>query len=328
MDIIGKGTGQTTITSPGGFGTTTFAIGEGSSTVSALSIQIPGGGNNTGLALVGDANGIVVTEQGGDFGHVGVDLQNSGASLNGSTVTMTAGTAARSFSGGTVRDSRLSGSGGFSGIGTIRRSRITAGNTAVGFDGGSTIENTVIRPQSGSGTFVGVLAFSGTSSFSVDLRNVTIAGEGIAGTTGVTSISSQSFGPAPAVSAAVTNTIIRGMGTDLRTDVNDGPQAGTPTAQISIQSSIFDPAKANTSSAARSSPAPATSTPTRSSPTPPVAISPSRRVRRRWIAVTTGSRPAGPTSPARSASWTATGTARPSWTWALSSSAARPRSRR
>ena len=151
VDIIGKGTGQTTITSPGGFGTTTFAIGEASSTVSALSIQIPGGGNNTGLALVGDANGIAVTEQGGDFGHVGVDLQNSGASLNGSTVTMTAGTAAQSFSGGTVRDSRLSGSGGFRGIGTIRRSRITAGNTAVGFDGGSTIENTVIRPTSGSG---------------------------------------------------------------------------------------------------------------------------------------------------------------------------------
>ena len=115
VDIIGKGTGQTTITSPGGFGTTTFAIGEGSSTVSALSIQIPGGGNNTGLALVGDANGIAVTEQGGDFGHVGVDLQNSGARLNGSTVTMTAGTAAQSFSGGTVRDSRLSGSGGSGG---------------------------------------------------------------------------------------------------------------------------------------------------------------------------------------------------------------------
>ena len=59
------------------------------------------------------------------------------------------------------------------------------------------------------------------------------------------------------MSAAVTNTIIRGMGTDLRTDVNDDPSSpGTPTAQISIQSSNFDPAKANTSSGGQIFPGP------------------------------------------------------------------------
>ena len=101
-----------------------------------------------------------------------------------------------------------------------------------------------------------MIAFSGGASFSVDLRNVTIAGDGIAGTTGV-SVAATNPPGLPAVSAAVTNTIIRGMGTDLRTDVNDNPSSpGTPTAQIAIQSSNFDPTKANTSSGGQILPGP------------------------------------------------------------------------
>ncbi len=131
VDIVGAGTGQTTITAPTGFGTTVLSLGDSLSTITALTIQLPSSGNfNTGLQLVGDANGVAVTEP-SDTNSFGVDLAASGATLSGSTVTMSStGVATRSFTGATIRDSRLSGAGGFQGDGTIRRTRISAINSA------------------------------------------------------------------------------------------------------------------------------------------------------------------------------------------------------
>ena len=248
VDIVGAGTGQTTITAQTGFGTTVLALSDSLSTVSALTIRLPATGNsNTGLQLVGDANGVAVTESPGSGYNYGVELANSGATLSGSTVTMSEnGVAARSFSGATIRDSRLSGAGGFQGYGTIRRSRISSINSATILQLDSTIENSILEPLNGSGTFVGVSAFASSNGFIVELRNDTIAGDGAAGAVGVDLGSDQIFSQAPALSAAVTNTIIRGMGTDLRATVSDGPDPGTPSAQISIQSSDFDPAKTST----------------------------------------------------------------------------------
>ena len=246
VDIVGAGTGQTTITAPTGYGTTVVSLGDSFSTISALTIQLPATGNsNTGLRLVGDANGIAVTEPSGGGSNFGVDLADSGATLSGSTVTMSSnGVAAKSFSGGTIEDSRLSGAGGFQGYGTIQRSRISSVNSATILQGASTIENSILEPLNGSGTFVGVSASSTFDSFSVELRNDTIAADAVAGTVGVDANASGFFA-SPTVSVAVTNTIIRGMGTDLRASVSDHP--GTPSAQISIQSSVFDPAKTATS---------------------------------------------------------------------------------
>ena len=66
VDIVGAGTGQTTITAQTGFGTTVLALSDSLSTVSALTIRLPATGNsNTGLQLVGDANGVAVTESPG-----------------------------------------------------------------------------------------------------------------------------------------------------------------------------------------------------------------------------------------------------------------------
>ncbi len=64
VDIVGAGTGQTTITAQTGFGTTVLALSDSLSTVSALTIR-PGDENNsnTGLQLVGDANGVAVTDR-------------------------------------------------------------------------------------------------------------------------------------------------------------------------------------------------------------------------------------------------------------------------
>ena len=258
VDIVGAGTGQTTVTSPGGFGTTTFSLGDTSSTISALTIQLPGSGaNNTGLQLAGDANGIDVVDPPAGNSNLGVDLTDSGATLDGSTVTMTTSSvAARGSSGGTISDSRLSGAGGFQGQGTIRRTRISAINSATILQGASSIENSILEPLAGSSTFVGVSGSAFSSSFSVDLTNDTIAGDGTAGTVGVDMRATQFIGQAPALNAAVTNTIIRGMGTDLSAVVSDGPDPGTPTAQIVIQSSDFDPGKTTTFGGGQVSPGP------------------------------------------------------------------------
>lgn len=246
VDIVGAGTGQTTITAPTGYGTTVVSLGDSFSTISALTIQLPATGNsNTALQLAGDANGITVTEPSDTYGF-GVDLADAGATLSGSTVTMSGtGVATRSYSGATIRDSRLSGAGGFQGYGTIRRSRISSINSAAILQGASTIENSILEPLNGSGTFTGVSAGANTTSFNAELRNNTIAGDGTGGT-GITVGAYQIFGPAPTVTASVTNTIIRGMGTDLEATVSDDPGPGIPSAQISIQSSNFDPAKVTT----------------------------------------------------------------------------------
>jgi len=249
VDIVGKGTGQTTIASSGGTGGTTFTIGEPSSTISALAIRIGPGNNNNGLDTTGLATGIAVTEPAGNpGGGFGVKLSSSGATLSGSTVTVGGGSGATySFNGGTIRDSQLSGAGGFQGFGTIRRSRLTSIGAATIIQGPSTIENSLLRAAAGSGGgFSGVSAFTGFSSFNVDLRNDTIAGDG--GGAGVNLNSSQIISQAPALSANVTNTIIRGLGTDLEADVSDDTfNPGVPTAQITVQSSDFDPAKTTTS---------------------------------------------------------------------------------
>jgi len=246
VDIVGAGTGQTTITAPTGFGTTVLSLGDHLSTITALTIQLPPSGNsNTGLQLAGDANGVAVTESSSNGYNFGVELAAPGATLSGSTVTMSSsGVAARSFTGATIRDSRLSGAGGFQGYGTIRRTRISSINSATILQGASTIENSILEALNGSGTFVGVSAYSAFASFSVELRNDTIVGGGGGGTLGV-DINASGFFASPTVSAAVTNTIIRGTAIDLRAELSD-PQPGTPTAQISIQSSVFDPAKTET----------------------------------------------------------------------------------
>lgn len=256
VDIVGEGTGATTIS--GSPGATTLIVGD-RSTVTALQL-VPDANDSPALRLISanpaqpsSATGLLVSGSGAPLGGVGIELTN-GSTLSDSSVKMNASapSTAVTTEGGAVERSQLEGDFGLIGTGTHRRLSIVAGSVGArtaDTGGNLTLEGSTIRMTTASGTalLVPSSALVGSTPLSLTANHVTAVGTGAG--IGAWIIASCTT-PTPSLSATfrLRNTILRGFDTDRRregvSDCSPAPGNQNPTAgQFDSTHSIFDPAK-------------------------------------------------------------------------------------
>ena len=256
VDIVGEGTGATTIS--GSPGATTLIVGD-RSTVTALQL-VPDANDSPALRLISanpaqpsSATGLLVSGSGALLGGVGIELTN-GSTLSDSSVKMNASapSTAVTTEGGAVERSQLEGDFGLIGTGTHRRLSIVAGSVGArtaDTGGNLTLEGSTIRMTTASGTalLVPSSALVGSTPLSLTANHVTAVGTGAG--IGAWIIASCTT-PTPSLSATfrLRNTILRGFDTDRRregvSDCSPAPGNQNPTAgQFDSTHSIFDPAK-------------------------------------------------------------------------------------
>jgi hypothetical protein len=220
LEIIGKGRGQTTITSPPG-ASSVLNLDGATASISDLTIRIPQNfaAGATGLSTQSSARRIDVVEADVQASsHRGVVLGGD-AALEDSTVTLGGAqhTTAVAFGigGGTVRRSALSAWEGVASDygGLIERSRVTGVERGVYcIRAATTITGTLIR-FSKTGAGIGAINGGGALTM-VKADGVTIVGPGYAGTIGAGAISG-GLVPLDDAQLILTNSIIRGVTNSL-----------------------------------------------------------------------------------------------------------------
>jgi len=241
VEIIGNGSGQTTLTSPAGSNFWVLRlVGAPGSSMHDLTIRLPQNvaADFSGLHTRNTARRIEVIEDPTQVNlRYGVDLVNGGT-LEDSSVTLgdmpatavllvtpdvalrrstlSAWTAVKSY-GGTVERSRLIGTG----AGVAARRGVT------------TLDRSVVRLTKGNGVGVYASAASGSHT-TLNADGVTIVGPGLANTDAADVFNG--FAPAESVDVSLTNSIIRGFEHPLRADA-----AGSGQAKIAISYSDYDP---------------------------------------------------------------------------------------
>jgi hypothetical protein len=245
VEIIGKGTGQTTLTGPTASSNVLTLFGGTGTAVQDLTIELPNSvaAAARGLSTSGAARRIEVTEYPTQTSYrTGVDLRQGGT-LEDSTVTLGDNPYTTAVNlgpgGGTVRRSVLSAPKGVvSGYGgTIERSRVTGANTGVGaWRGVTTIADSVIRFSEGNGA-VGIFADDQPGySTTVNADGVTVVGPALPDTDGVYAGTFLAADQSTHVSLA--NSIIRGVSTALDAAA---PAGATGQASIAASYSDYDP---------------------------------------------------------------------------------------
>jgi hypothetical protein len=221
LEIIGKGRGQTTLTSPGG-ASSVLNLAGATASVSDLTIRIPQNvpPGATGLSTESSARRIDVVEaESQASGHQGVVL-SSDASLEDSTVTLGGAqhTTAVVFGvgGGTVSRSALTAWEGVASDngGLVQSSRITGVERGVYASRDfTTVSGTLIRFSKSGGAGIGALNSGGVLT-SVKADGVTIVGPGYAGTFGA-GATDGGLVPNGTAELILTNSIIRGVASPL-----------------------------------------------------------------------------------------------------------------
>ena len=228
IDIVGAGVGQTTITATSADDSRALLVITNRpiqqadlSTLSDLTVQVPAGSNNQGLAFAGaTAVGVAVTGPGMTSG-AGVVL--GGVFASGSVSLPTGASTVGVLEVGvdaTLQDSLIVAADGVvnpSDVGAttyVRRSEIQATRGLLSTVAGTLIADNVLVRLSGAGQ-VGALS-SGSAPLSPTLNgdHLTIVGNSSLSSDGV-----QIVGPA---SATVTNSIIRGVDRSLHRDGTAG----------------------------------------------------------------------------------------------------------
>jgi hypothetical protein len=244
IDIVGAGSGQTTIEADSGDGVTALLVNTnrpteeaGSSTISDLTVEAPSGSMttaNVGLGLH-RATAVRVSVTGPGLA-LGAGLVLDGVFASGSVDVATGPNAlgvAESSVDATVEDSTIVAGTGVlnaSDVGAttyVRRSDITA-NQGIVSTGGTVIADNAVIELFGSDQ-VGVLSTSpGPLLPEIHADHLTIVGEGTADSTGV-KVEGQA-------SATVTNSIIRAVGHSLDRNGTFGE------ANLTAAYSDYDPA--------------------------------------------------------------------------------------
>jgi len=244
LEIIGKGSGKTALTSPPG-ASAVLNLDGGQASVRDLTIRIPqnAAAGASGLSTWESARGIdVVEDQTQTNTHRGVVL-SQGASLEDSTVTLggSQNTTAVVFGlgGGNVLRSALTAWEGVASNygGLIDRSRVTGVERGVyGMRDGTTITATLVRFSKSGGAGIGALAGAGAPT-SVKADGVTIIGPGLANTFGV-GATAGGLTPFENAELILTNSIVRGVSSSI---VAVGAGRGADDANVRTSYSDYDP---------------------------------------------------------------------------------------
>src|SRR3954451_2829163 len=165
VEIAGLGSGNTILTGPAPVKQLLDLEGGPGTTVHGLSIQLPQmAATGTALFTNADVKGVDISEQTPQaITHLGVSLIGNGT-LEDSTVSMYPGSQATGVALGgsaTLRNSTVSARTGVMSVygGSIQRSWLTGDDYALFARGGTTsIENSMLRVNSASGTGIGALA--------------------------------------------------------------------------------------------------------------------------------------------------------------------------
>lgn len=257
IEVVGQGPATVITAPPGTTPATVLAVrsdnvGDGSA-VSNLTVRIPANTNSsadTGISSDAVSNVRVASDarEAPNAGAIGVDIGVPGGSVRNSVIEIVGGTAfgvgvyarGESSSNPTViADSRISAPFGviaFAQLTTVVRSRILTSRTGVlACNGPVTVEDTLIRLFGGG---VGLLAEGteecGSGQASLDARQVTVVGTGVAG--GQTGAMANSGNPGQAPSLEVSLSILRQLQTAFLAETHG---AGT-TAAIHVGASDFE----------------------------------------------------------------------------------------
>ena len=222
LEVVGKGIGQTILTSPaGGSSKVLWLEGGAGSSVHDLTIRLPENASTglRGLVTANMARRIEVLQDATQSNqYAGVDLGDSGT-LEDSSVTLDSAqdtTAVRLYGGSaTVRHSVISAqTGAYSYGGAIERSRVSGATVGVAaYRGATTIAGSVIRFSEEFARGIAASALPGYDT-TVDADGVTIVGPGLPETVGASA--SNGAAPTQTVQIGLGNSIIRGVSTALR----------------------------------------------------------------------------------------------------------------
>jgi len=262
VDIVGEGTGATTLTRTGvGNNEKFLTIADPSSTVSDLTVQFNASGAGlVGIQTAGVASRVAVTDPSNGTGRNGVVLNASGATLRDSSVALSRSTSTSGVfqpSGGpgavSVERSQITAAEGISFGNAINvvRSRVNARQQGIVGFGSAFLDQTTVQLSQAGGFAVSAvsIAFVAPVAANLTLRHVTAVGPGAGGGVGVAAgchmVGPGINNPIPA-QANVRDTILRGFATDFSgggTNCPDGFTNNPSPANISVAYSVFDPSK-------------------------------------------------------------------------------------
>jgi hypothetical protein len=251
VEIVGAGAGLTTIGA--GAGLTSLDVEEPTSTVSNLTVELPDGRATTGLRLNGaTARGVAVTGSAAASG-TGVRLGGAATFTAGSVVLATTGVDTTGVAGdaigaGALTDTVVSAGVGVQDVTAVARVRVFATSLAIDespiFGGEPTLDDVLVRiagPSGVSGIRVNAVGSSLASAITtLTARHVTVVGDGDPRSVAVRA-QGFSFGMHGDASIALTDTILRDVGSSLMTST--GPPG---TATIATDWSDYDAASAST----------------------------------------------------------------------------------
>ncbi|MEA2482026.1 MAG: hypothetical protein QOJ07_3948, partial [Thermoleophilaceae bacterium] len=246
VDIVGAGRDRTTLTQDPANPHDALAANDPSSTVRDLAISIPAGDNNAGLVIGGTAEHLTITGTGSGILQHGIDMVDGSAVVRDGQVTTAAtanSTGIHTGTGGAyaIEDVTTSGGGGIEtrGATVIRRARIVT--QTVGVLGGSfdLYDSTIELRPGGAGPPTGISVYSGGHGldFAGNVRNVTVAGTGQAGSVGLLSDAETESPPSGSSALDVSDSIVWGVDVARRR----GPLHSAP-ANLTTDHSDFDPA--------------------------------------------------------------------------------------
>jgi hypothetical protein len=238
IDIVGAGSGQTTLTNT----TTgpTVAITAANSSVKGLAAVLPPAASQVGVGVAGPqsvADDIAVTDQAGATNGFGANV-GPGASLKHATITANGGIKQGVFGRGAVEDTNVALTGGTVGMnGPLRVERVAISGAMWGIltsaDPSYQVDQAVIRVPSGA---IGLFSASTNSTnVTTTADHLTIVGSGDATSQGVRAQASPSQ-TAHDNKVILRSSIVRGLGHDLSRAAKNG------TADIEVDHSDFETA--------------------------------------------------------------------------------------
>jgi hypothetical protein len=243
VEIVGAGTGATTLTAPAGATGVLSLDGGAGSAIHDLTVRLPASvpASAVGLTISDPAQRVAVTADATQANqHIGVQVREGGSFSDGSVALSTAMANVLSVqvafgaTGTAVSRTSITGRDGVSvqepNI-ALERLHVTAGSAGVtAYHVGAVLRSSVIRPVGGAWA---IMAFAqpGTPA-SIIADGVTIVGDGSPGSGGV---AADEIGFAVGATATVRNSIIRGVESSLGRFADGGP------ASVIAQYSDYDP---------------------------------------------------------------------------------------